>query len=247
MFMVAPESVKVDREIVYVDLTQTEKEIWDNSFTSDARRQTRQGLRAGVTVRRATSRDDVLSFHRLHEQTMKRRHALEHYFHPPEHFLEFFETMPENAFIALAEFEGRAVAGGLFLQDATDIYWHLSAADLDYSRVRPVNVYVHQTILESLGSGRKRLIMGGAYGEGDGIFRFKANFSPLRASFCTYRHVHNDTAYAALTRAWSEHYGEDEAGTCYFPTYRAQPQRHTCPNLIASPELTESEVTRVRA
>lgn len=226
--MVVPECVNMDREIVYVDLTQTEEEIWTRSLSSDARRQTRQGHRAGVTVRRATSADDVREFHRLHEETMRRRQALDRYFHSAEFFLTFFETMPDNAFFVLAEYGGRAVAGGLFLQDDADIYWHLSAADMEFSQVRPVNVYVHQTILDSLGSGRRRLIMGGAYGKEDGIFRFKTNFSPLRARFCTYKRVHDQATYDALAAEWERHFGQALADDGYFPTYRAVPPVQEC-------------------
>ncbi len=226
--LVLPDHVNMDREIVYVDLTQTDEEIWTRSFSSDARRQTRQGHRAGVTVRRAESREDVAEFQRLHEITMKRRQALDRYFHPVEHFLRFFEEMPGHAFFVLAEYDGRAVAGGLFLQDDADIYWHLSAADLEYSHVRPVNVYVHHTIMAALGDGRKRLIMGGAYGKADGILRFKANFSPLRARFCTYKRIHDPAAYHGLTAAAVAFYGAAAVDEAYFPAYRAVPRPEAC-------------------
>jgi hypothetical protein len=226
--LIDPACMHTDREIVYVDLTQTEEEIWTRSFTTDGRRQTRQGQRAGVTVRRASSAEDVRTFHRLHTETMERRQALARYFHPLEHFLAFYETMPEHAFFVLAEYDGRTVAGGLFLQDATDLYWHLSAADREFAHVRPVNVYVHETIRAALGTGRRRLIMGGGYAEGDGVFRFKTNFSPLRALFCTYERVHDPAAYAALMQAWSEHHGPLTSGDGFFPAYRATPRRSVC-------------------
>jgi serine/alanine adding enzyme len=211
-----------DRDIVYVDLQQTEEEIWMRSLSSDARRQTKQGHRAGVTVRRATSVEDVREFYRLYMHTMERRKALERYYYPMDYFLAFFETLPANSFYTLAEYQGQVVAGGLFFYDNTNIHWHLSAADSEFGHVRPVNVYLYETILQSLGQGRKRLIMGGGYQEGDGVFRFKANFSPLRAQFCTYRRIHDHAAYHALTAAWSAHYGT-QAGDRFFPAYRATP------------------------
>jgi hypothetical protein len=221
--LVEASCVKLDREIVYVDLTGSEDDIWTKSLSSDGRRQTRQGHRAGVTVRRASTPEDVLAFHRLHTQTMERRQALDRYFHTAEHFMAFHETMPENAFFALAEFDGHTVAGGLFFQDATEIYWHLSAADLRYTHARPVNVYVYETIRAALGTGRQRMIMGGGYGKDDGVFRFKTNFSPLRAPFCTYERIHDPVAYAALSDEWARYHGAPVEAGKFFPSYRASP------------------------
>jgi serine/alanine adding enzyme len=226
-----------NREIVYVDLTQTADEIWTRSLSSDARRQTKQGQRAGVRVRRAVSTDDVREFYRLYTLTMERREALERYFFSLEYFLAFFETMSANAFFVLAEYEGRAVAGGLFFQDKTELHWHLSAADREYGPVRPVNVYLYETIRQALGQGRVRMIMGGSYGNDDGVFRFKANFSPLRAQFRTYRRVHDAAAYATLTEAWSAHHGGAQPRDEFFPTYRATPTVEvpvSGPNILAA-------------
>jgi serine/alanine adding enzyme len=215
--------VKPNREIVYVDLTWPEDDIWMKSLSSDARRQTKQGQRAGVQTRRATEPDDVREFHRLYAMTMERRQARESYRYPLEYFMAFFETMSGNSFFVLAEYEERVVAGGLFVYDDNEIRWHLSAADREWSRVRPVNVYLYNTIRESLGQRWKRMLLGGAYEDGDGVFRFKANFSRLRADFQTYERLHDVDAYAAVMTNWHRHYGSSLPREDYFPAYRASP------------------------
>ncbi len=219
-----PACVVEDRDVVHVDLTPGETGVWTGSLCSDTRRQTRQAEKAGVTVRRAESLDDVREFHRLHAETMERLEALERYRIPADYFIDIFETMPENAFYALAEYEGRVVAGGLYFHGGSDVYWHLSAVDREYSRVRPVNKYLWETILWAVRAGKRRLLLGGGYKDNDGVFRFKAGFSPLRARFCTYRRVHDRQAYKTLTDAWSEYYGTDPSKTDFFPTYRSIPE-----------------------
>ncbi len=219
--LLEPSCVVPNRDIIYVDLTWPEEEIWSRSLTSDARRQTKQAARAGVRVRRAESADDVRAFHRLYTHTMERRQALERYFFPAEYFLAFFETMPENAFYVLAEHEGRAIAGGLYFQDRTHVYWHLSAADADFIHLRPVNAYLCESIRWALRQGQKRMVLGGGYQPDDGVFRFKANFSPLRARFCTYQRVHDPEAYEGLTRAWSAHSAGGPPRADFFPAYRS--------------------------
>lgn len=233
--LIEPGHIRENREIVYVDLTKTADEIWTRSLSSDARRQTKQGQRAGVRVRRAVSTDDVREFYRLYTHTMERRAALDHYFFPLEYFLGFFETMSANSFFVLAEYEGRVVAGGLFFHDRTELRWHLSAADREFASVRPVNVYLHDTICQALGKGMARMIMGGGYGKDDGVFRFKAGFSPLRARFCTYHRVHDAAAYAAVNRAWSAHHPGRQPADGYFPAYRSKPAAPAAAELQESP------------
>ena len=74
---------------------------------------------------------------------------------------------------------------------------------MELAHVRPVYAYMIEAIRWGISQGKKRMILGGGYQPGDGVFRFKANFSPLRARFCTYRRIRDAKAYAALTQAWS--------------------------------------------
>ncbi len=228
--------VQPNREVVYLDLTWGEEKIWKRSLTSDARRQVKQAERAGVRVRRAASVDDVREFHRLYGLTMERRNALDRYHFPLEYFVAFFEMMPENAFFALAEYQGRVVAGGLYFHDATEVVWHLSTVDMAFSDVRPVNAYHYDTIRWAVRHGKRRMLCGGAYQPGDGVFRFKANFSPLRAQFQTYRRVHAADAYAALTRAWSARHGGRPPGGEFFPAYRSPAPAEPAPPSAAPVE-----------
>jgi hypothetical protein len=220
-YLLDPACVIADREVVHVDLTLGETEIWTKSLTSDTRRQTRQAEKAGVRVRWAESLDDVREFHRLHADTMERREALDRYRIPLEYFVAVFETMPKNAFIALAEYQNRVVAGGLYFYGASDVYWHLSAVDMEFSRLRPVNKFVWETILWAMGEGKQRMLLGGGHEANDGVFHFKAGFSPLRGQFCTYRRIHDEYAYKALTDAWSAFYGTDSSKAGFFPAYRS--------------------------
>lgn len=220
--MLETDCICPNRDIVYVDLTRTEEETWTKSLTSDARRQTKQGLRSGVKVRRADSLKDVWVFYQLYTATMDRHQAEERYYFPFDYFQAFFETMSANAFFVMAEYEGSLVAGGLYFHDRDDLYWHLSAADRKFGFVRPVNVYLYDTVIKALGHGFKRMVLGGGYGVDDGVFRFKSQFSPLRAGFCTYQRVHNQEAYDALTAAWGAQKQTDKTSD-FFPVYRATP------------------------
>jgi carbamoyl-phosphate synthase large subunit len=217
-----PAGIELDREIIYVDLTLGEADLWQHSLTSDARRQTRQAIESGVRVRCADSEQDVLAFHRLHQLTMGRLAARDRYFLPPEYFLAIFEAMPGNALFMLSEYQGRIVAGGLYFMDNHDVYWHLSALDIEFAKVRPVNAFHYETILRTARSGRQRMLCGGGHQTGDGVFRFKAGFSPLRVPFNTFKGVHDRELYALLTAEWSLHREGLPPKHGFFPAYRSE-------------------------
>jgi serine/alanine adding enzyme len=216
-----PACVQVNREIVFVDLSASEQELWRSSLDRHARRHAKQARRAGVRVRRASSREDVLEFHRLYDLTMKRRHAEGRYRFPPDYFLAFHETMAENACIFLAEVLGRAVAGGLWVHDTDTVYWLFSAADIEDASARPVEAYVLEAICWAKREGKRRMVLGGGYQPDDGLLRFKVKFSPLRAQFPVYKRVHDPGAYAAIARAWTDHHGGRVPADDFFPVYRA--------------------------
>jgi hypothetical protein len=213
--------IELNREIVYVDVTRSEEELWTKSLTSACRRFVKRARATGLRIRRAETAEDIQRFQRVHEATMDRRQALDRYYHSSEYFLDLQATLPYNVFYVLAECEGQVVAGGLFLEDRDTVYWELSAVDLAYSSARPVNGYLYDAILDASRRGRKRLVLGGAYRPDDGVFRFKTSFSPLRAKFSTYKRIHDAHAYAALSDAWSAHHGGKKPRDDYFPAYRS--------------------------
>jgi serine/alanine adding enzyme len=217
-----PAGLELDREIVYVDLTLDEDRLWRESFTHACRKNINRARREGVRVVEATSAAEVDELHRIYEMTMDRQGALEAYYFPPGYFRSFLEHLRDNSRILLAEHEGRVIAATLYLHDDTDAYSYLGGADHAFQRLRPTNAIVYEMIRWARARGKQRLVLGGGYGPGDGIMRFKASFSPLRAPFHVYKRVHLPDAYAALCEAWRDHYGVD-GETGFFPPYRAVP------------------------
>lgn len=214
--------LECSREVVYIDLAGGADRVWSASLSSDARRMTRRARESGMQIRRAESEADVEAFHRLYLKTMERRAAEPRYIFPPAHFLAFFRSMPSSSFLVLAEHQGRLAAGGLFLHGGADVYWHLSAADLELAHLRAVNGYLWEVIAWAAAQGKERMLLGGGYRPGDGVFRFKASYSPLRARFQTYRRIHDREAYAGIAAAWSACHDGRQVPSDYFPGYRAE-------------------------
>lgn len=185
---------------------------------------------------------DIREFYRLYVETMRQRHALKHYFFSLDYFSAIFDQLRDSARFALAEYRNQVVAGTLYLHDRDDVYSYLGGADLNFQQVRPTNAIIYDTILWGKRQGKKRLILGGGYSANDGIFRFKASFSPQRANFLVYRCVHLSEKYDALCRSWSSIYGCEAQTAAYFPRYRLLPNSEPHGSRYAAPAAAPESV-----
>ncbi len=218
-----PEGKQLNREIVYVDLSRSLEQLWTESFTYACRKNINRARRENVRTFAATSAGDVGEFYRIYMHTMERNHAQDRYFFSLDYFKAFFEEMPDHARFVLAEYQGQIVAATLYLHDDMDVYSYLGGADQAFQQIRPTNAVVLDTIQWAQRMGKRRLILGGGYMPDDGIFRFKASFSPLRARFQVYRNIHLPEQYNNLCAAWEQYYGIAVQSNGYFPAYRSIP------------------------
>jgi hypothetical protein len=223
-----------NRQVVWVDTTLSEDELWQNHLSYACRKNLKRAANECVRVFEATSVDEVRAFHRIYRETMDRNRALRSYYFPIEYFISIFEQMPGNARFVLAEYKGQIVAATLYMYDDLSVYSYLGGADYEYQHVRPTNAIVHNTIGWARLNGKQRLVLGGGYQPDDGIFRFKASFSRLRVAFYTFRRIHLVDHYGALLEQWRAYHGAD-LDASYFPGYRS-PAAVRCLSAIGSDE-----------
>jgi lipid II:glycine glycyltransferase (peptidoglycan interpeptide bridge formation enzyme) len=217
------ERVSFDREIVYVDLEKPMEEIWTHSLGVHCRKHIRKAMRLGATWRVATQKGEIEHFYEIYIGTMKRREAAERYYLPLTYFTSLFELLPHNVAYFLVEYGDRVVTAGLCLYDDTDVYGYLGGMDREFEEVRPFNLMNYAIIQWGHETGRKRYLLGGGYRPGDGIFKFKASFSPLTEKFYLYRKVHDERLYGELVHGrFNGSTALIEQEVTYFPKYRAE-------------------------
>jgi hypothetical protein len=221
--LLAAEHVSFDREIVYVDLDLPHEQMWHGSFSHACRKNIQRALSERVRVVQAATPDDIREVHRVYTDTMDRRGALTRYCYPLSYFMAFFRDMPDNATFFLARYRDRVVAATLYLHDDLHVYSYLGGADPECQRVRPTNAVVYEAVRWAQRRRKRRFVLGGGYHPDDGIFRFKASFSPLRAGFHVYRRIQMPDEYARLCGGWSSYYDHRPETTDYFPAYRSVP------------------------
>jgi serine/alanine adding enzyme len=215
------DQVSVNRDIVYIDLTQSLEELWSKSLSDRCRKSVRKAERSGIRIIRDNSFRAIEEFFRIYVETMHRRHAAERYNFPLSYFQSFGTTLDVNSEFVLAMHEDQVVAASLYLFDKDDLYAYLGGLDVVYQDLRPRNSLTYEMAVWGKSQGMKRLILGGGYTPDDGIFKHKASYSPLRAKFSVYKQVHLPEVYSYLCECNDipRSITEDRSG--FFPAYRS--------------------------
>jgi len=226
-----------NREIVWVDVSLNPDALWREHFTHACRKHISRAQKEGVRIFCATTDDAIREFQRIYIQTMERTHAQPNYYYTTEYFETIRDEWGAHARFVFAEYKGQVIAATLYLYDDTDVFSYLGGSDASFQHVRPTNAVIYDTIRWAHATGKKRLILGGGYKPNDGIFQFKATFSQHRRSFHTYRRVHLEDNYAALSRSWQTYYDAREDDLTYFPVYRRVPEAMSAPPCVRNATL----------
>ena len=217
-------NVYFDREIVWVDVSLSPEVLWRDHFARCCRYSISRAQREGVSTFCGTTDEDIGEFYRLYIQTMQRSHAQVSYYFPYEYFKAIRDELAGHARFVLAEYKGQIVAAALYLHDQANMFYYLAGSDESFHNVRAANAVIYDTICWAHAAGKKRMILGGGYKPNDGVFDFKSTFSRNRKSFHTYRRVHLEDNYAALSQGWRTYYDAREDDLGYFPVYRCIPE-----------------------
>jgi hypothetical protein len=117
--------------------------------------------------------------------------------------------------------DGRVVAGGIFVEMAGIVHYHLSATATDQLRFGPNKLIVTSVRTWARQQANKVLHLGGGVaGSYDSLFHFKAGFSDARADFYTYRMIVDQSRYEALTCSADAPRADCSNIAGYFPAYR---------------------------
>ena len=219
---------------VWVDLTPTEEEMLA-SMRKGHRRDIARARRMGVEVVRSDLREEHLSeFHRLYTGRMQSHGALDEFFLSFEFLKELAARLSNHVSLFLATASGRAIAGYLVLHERPYAHDFLAGSDPDYWHLTPNTAVAHAIGLWAKGEGYTHHHLGGGHGlQEDSLLHFKSGFSPNRAPYYLYRHVHDEAAYTRLCemkRVYDEQSvvaesvperPKDPLLLDYFPAYRA--------------------------
>ena len=215
-----PGQVAVKQDNVVVDLTLPPDDLW-MSFDHKVRKNVNKARRSGVEIQVDTTDSRFDDFLQIYTATMDRRGAAESYYFQRD----FFEAIHRELFGHFAYFyaiqNGKVVSTELALLSAQSAYSFLGGTIDEAFASRPNDLLKVEIMRWASENGRRWFVLGGGYGPGDGIFRYKRAFAPHGVRpFTVGTRIIDRKAYRRLTDARISS-NDIQTDTGYFPAYRA--------------------------
>ena len=191
------------RHTVLLDLTLPEDDIWKTQICSKNRNMIRKAEKEGVTI---VESGDYDIFKQLYDGTMTNLHAEDFYFFPQSYYNEYKQTFKGKSMLCLAMYDGRAIAGSMFMFSDDFAHYHLSGRDRVYSRYAANNLILWYAIKKAKERGCKWFHFGGGTtgDESDSLLKFKKDFSKTETEFWIGKRLHSEAVYDEIVRQWKE-------------------------------------------
>jgi lipid II:glycine glycyltransferase (peptidoglycan interpeptide bridge formation enzyme) len=145
----------VDAEITWVlDLDQTEEEIL-KGMRKNTRYYVGRAAKDGVKIIKSVNPDDLKLFWPIFEDTVKRQQWNAY---PYEYVLNEFKTFSKNgkALLMLAEYQGKYIAGSLFVYFNETGYYHHSGSLTEFNKIPASYLIQWEAIKEAKNRGMKK-------------------------------------------------------------------------------------------
>ena len=121
--------------------------------------------------------DRIEEFLKLYDSTMTRTCADKYYYFSKD-FFDHLKKLENGSVFVHVLYEDQVIASTLTLYGTENCYPFLCGSNHDYFNLRPNEFMQVETIKWAKAKGLKRLVLGGGYGEDDGIYRYKRGFAP---------------------------------------------------------------------
>jgi len=215
-------SVVKHGETIWIDLTNSEDEIW-----SQTRKQTRNAVnrltKQGLTARIDTEFKHYDFFQESYYRTMDKTNAADWYYFDSDYFSSLRHALGGCLSLGVVEDEaGRMCAGALFTETGGIAQYHIAATNPDSEYREAMKLLLHFARTWFKARGNHSMHLGGGLGaEQDSLFLFKSGFSKERATFCTWRSIFNKDLYQDAQSLWESKTGKIAEGIDgFFPPYR---------------------------
>ena len=194
-----------DRNTVYLDLTQTEEEIFQG-FEKSTRKHIQKAEKT-IEIRPAQySGENVEIFNRIYRENMEHVHSIPYLFFSLEHFRNMFQMDDIEFFIAYQDDVPIACYSGLVSKEYYGNY--LRASLTDYNKTG-VNTLMYWSMIKSAKAHGCHYVHFGGGTSGDpenSLLRYKMNFSKTLSEFWIGKKVHNQKIYDEVVSQWKEKY-----------------------------------------
>ena len=219
-------NIHVQKEIIYLDLSVTEKELWQG-INRGHKSGINKARKNGVCIEKVElTIKNIEVFNKLYFETMKRNKATERWFFPKDYLYNCYKSIgPNRISLFFAYAVDKVISSYLLIHDFGIIYYHFGGSDSKYFKLRANNLLMYETALWGKKQGYKKYHLGGGVSSNvdDNLFLFKSGFSKKKATLYVYHRIHNQKTYEYLCRLKIDHEIKNynkKYKTDYFPLYR---------------------------
>lgn len=194
-----------DRQTVYIDLNQTEEEIFQG-FDKSTRKHIQKAEQT-IEIRPAdNTEENVEIFNCIYHENMEHVNSIPYLFFNLEHFRNMFKLDNIEFFIAYQGDTPIACYSGL----VSDYYYsnYLRASLTEYNRTG-VNTLMYWSMIKSAKAHGCRYVHFGGGTSSDpenSLLKYKMNFSKTLSEFWIGKRVHNQEIYDKVVAQWKEKY-----------------------------------------
>ena len=193
------------RNTVSLDLTLSNDDILRTQLSSKNRNMIRKAEKLGVEI---VDSEDYDTFMRMYNDTMNNLHAEDFYFFPKTYYYEYKNEFKDKSLLCLAMYDGKPIAGSMFMFSEDYAHYHLSARDRDFSRYAANNLILWHAINMAKERGCKWFHFGGGTtsDESDSLLRFKKEFSKTKTEFWIGKRIHDVDVYNEIVNQWQTNF-----------------------------------------
>ncbi len=199
--------VLFDRNTVFLDLEQGYDSIWKNEYSSNNRNMIRKSIKSEVNCSIEEVADCIDDFKNIYIETMEKLRADEEYYFSEKYFSFFVKEMSKYSKIIICKLGNKVLSASMIMLFGKYAHYHLSGR-ARHCKENFVNNQMLDAAIQYFMTDNKinKLHFGGGRSrqEGDGLLRFKKNFSKKLAEFYIGKKVHNQDVYDKIVMQWKE-------------------------------------------
>lgn len=190
-----------DRQTVYLDLTQSEDEIF-SGFDKGTRQHIRKAAKTIDIKPAERTEENVQIFNRIYRENMEHVNSIPYLFFNLQHFRNMFQQENIEFFIAWQGDTPIACYSGLVSEHYYGNY--LRASLTEYNRTG-VNTLMYWSMIQSAKAHGCHYVHFGGGTSGDpenSLLHYKMNFSKTLSEFWIGKKVHNQAIYDQVVEQW---------------------------------------------
>ncbi len=193
-----------------VQLDPNSETVWGR-IRPQARRKVKKARQEGVQARLAESREDMLTYYRLHLLTRTKKHGM------PSQPLTFFQRLWDTfaptgkLHLELAEYKGQTIAAHITVFSGKQARYMYGASDERYQELAAGYLLTWESIARSCQHGYQLLDLGRTAYDNPGLVQFKRSWGALEEATPYYYYPavqglattpESSKKYQLLTRCW---------------------------------------------